>query len=62
MKKKEKSIIELQQEKVDMGHLWVNAIDLINPSVETRLKIGDTIIEMLERVYPRSIKLTANKS
>ena len=58
----EKGVIEQQSETVDMGHVWINAFRLINPSEQTRLEIGDMVIRALKQNEFRVVKFTFNQS
>lgn len=47
-------------EPIDVGHIWINAFDCINPSNETKVRLADTILDLLGK--HRHIKVTINKS
>ena len=56
-----KSKIDMSKyEPVNVGHIWINAFDCINPTNETKLRLAENILDLLEKY--RHIKLTINKS
>jgi hypothetical protein len=53
---------EITTKPVEMGHIWIDAFKLINPSEEMRLKIGDMVIKMVRENHPNRVKFSMNCS
>jgi len=36
-------------EHIQTNHIWINAMNCINPTIEFKIKLADTILELLKK-------------
>ena len=63
MNNKENKLIELDENVVvDVGHTWLSAFEMIEPTDEFKMRVGEIVIRAVNRNGNKKVRMTFNKS